>query len=266
MCRVVCVYVPEALSGVVGEGGERGLVDIKHPHLLAVAGELEPLGVRDGLVDDDAGVPGDIAGRACSGRRSPCSWRAPSSSRACCRPPRRAASYRTARRRAGPGLRRSPAAGAARGLAAWPRLLGDGPRLPLSRAPWATGSCSDPMRRRWPWEQPRAGRAWPPPPLVDDDSSWLGLGWSVIACCNGQLAVGHINRGWFVSPLIMHRVFLFYLHTKKRPPLRSPLSIHPEKCTQKFFFPTSTPKNVPRWGALSPSIQKSVPRNTTSLK
>jgi hypothetical protein len=57
--HMICWYmhVPEAVLGVVGEVGERGLVDVEHPHLPAVAGELEPLGVGDGLVDDDAGVP-----------------------------------------------------------------------------------------------------------------------------------------------------------------------------------------------------------------
>jgi hypothetical protein len=47
--------------GVVGEVGERGLVDVEHPHLLPFAGELQALGVGDGLVDDGAGVAPVVA-------------------------------------------------------------------------------------------------------------------------------------------------------------------------------------------------------------
>ncbi|KAB8098429.1 hypothetical protein EE612_027628, partial [Oryza sativa] len=53
--------VPESVVGVVGEVGEGGLVDVEHPDLLAVAGELEALGVGDGLVDDDGGVAAVVA-------------------------------------------------------------------------------------------------------------------------------------------------------------------------------------------------------------
>ncbi|GJN35835.1 hypothetical protein PR202_gb24645 [Eleusine coracana subsp. coracana] len=68
MVVCICIYtlqesmhkcnnvVPEAMSGVVRQVGERGLVDVEHPHILAVAGELERLSVGDGLVDDDARV------------------------------------------------------------------------------------------------------------------------------------------------------------------------------------------------------------------
>ncbi|BAS92648.1 Os05g0192200, partial [Oryza sativa Japonica Group] len=107
--------VPESVLGVVGEVGEGGLVDVEHPDLLAVAGELEALGVGDGLVDDDGGVTAVVATRACSGRRSPRTWPAPSSTRSRCVPPRLASSCRTPRRRAPPAARRSPAAAAARG-------------------------------------------------------------------------------------------------------------------------------------------------------
>jgi len=41
---------------IVGEVGERRLVDVEHPDLLAIAGELQALGVGDGLVDDGLGV------------------------------------------------------------------------------------------------------------------------------------------------------------------------------------------------------------------
>jgi hypothetical protein len=54
-------YVPEAMGGIVGEIGEGRLVDIEDPDLLAVAAQLEALGVGDGLVDDDAGVPAVVA-------------------------------------------------------------------------------------------------------------------------------------------------------------------------------------------------------------
>jgi hypothetical protein len=49
------------VGGIVGEIGEGRLVDIEDPDLLAVAAQLEALGVGDGLVDDDAGVPAVVA-------------------------------------------------------------------------------------------------------------------------------------------------------------------------------------------------------------
>ena len=55
MC-ILYRHVPEAVSGVVGEVGERGLVDVEDPHLLAVAGELQALDVGDSLVNDNLGI------------------------------------------------------------------------------------------------------------------------------------------------------------------------------------------------------------------
>ena len=61
------IYVPVAMLSLVGHGGECGLVDVEHPALLATAGELEALGVGDGLVDHHVGVAavavaGDVVG------------------------------------------------------------------------------------------------------------------------------------------------------------------------------------------------------------
>nr|AAV31206.1 hypothetical protein [Oryza sativa Japonica Group] len=59
------------MLGLVGQGEEGGLVDVEHPDLLAMAGELEALGVGDGLVDDHIGVAavtvaGDVVGNVTS--------------------------------------------------------------------------------------------------------------------------------------------------------------------------------------------------------